>query len=93
MNEGNTLNVKKPVQETTKPKTKISIGLQYINYSAFCYYTYWNIAPLNASDFTGFSDSYAIPANSSDVIFSGSVDLKLTNWNYSASFWYVKHCA
>ena len=25
--EGNTLNVKKPVQETTKPKTKISIGL------------------------------------------------------------------
>ena len=44
------------------------------------------MALLSASDFTGFSDSYAIPANSSDVIFSGSVDLKLTNWNYSASF-------
>ena len=29
---------------------------------------------LSASDFTGYSDSSAIPANSSDVIFSGSVD-------------------
>ena len=26
-----------------------------------------------ASDFTGFSDSYAAPAGSSDVIFTGSV--------------------
>ena len=32
------------------------------------------MALLSASDFTGYSDSYAIPANSSDVIFSGSVD-------------------
>ena len=30
-----------------------------------------------ASDFTGFSDSYAVPAGSSDVIFTGSVDLIL----------------
>ena len=35
------------------------------------------MALFSASDFTGFSDSYAIPANSSDVIFSGSVDLML----------------
>ena len=27
LGEGNTLTVKQPVQETTKPKTKISIGL------------------------------------------------------------------
>ena len=32
----------------------------------------------SASDFTGFSDSYAIPANSSDVIFTGSVGLILS---------------
>ena len=29
------------------------------------------MALLSASDFTGYSDSYAIPASSSDVIFSG----------------------
>ena len=28
IDEGNTLNVKYPVQESTKPKTKVSIGLQ-----------------------------------------------------------------
>ena len=33
------------------------------------------MALLSASDFTGYSDSLASPANSSDVIFSGSVDL------------------
>ena len=32
----------------------------------------------SASDFTGHSDSYAIPANSSHVTFSGSVDLILS---------------
>ena len=36
------------------------------------------MALLSASDFTGYSDSYAIPANSSDVIFCGSVDLILS---------------
>ena len=36
------------------------------------------MALLSASDFSGYSDSYAIPANSSDVIFSGSVDLMLS---------------
>ena len=35
------------------------------------------LAPYQASDFTGFSDSYAVPAGSSDVIFTGSVDLIL----------------
>ena len=32
------------------------------------------MALYQASDFTGFSDSYAVPAGSSDVIFTGSVD-------------------
>ena len=36
------------------------------------------MALLSASDFTGYSDSYAIPAGSTDVIFSGSVDLILS---------------
>ena len=31
-----------------------------------------------ASYFTGFSDSYAVPAGSSGVIFTGSVDLILS---------------
>ena len=35
------------------------------------------MALYQASDFTGFSDSYAVPAGSSDVIFIGSVDLIL----------------
>ena len=33
------------------------------------------MALLSASDFTGSSDSYAVPAGSRDVIFIGSVDL------------------
>ena len=36
------------------------------------------MALLSASDFTGYSDSYAVPSGSSDVIFSGSVDLILS---------------
>ena len=36
------------------------------------------MALYQASDFTGFSDSYAVPNGSSDVIFSGSVDLILS---------------
>ena len=36
------------------------------------------MALFSASDFTGYGDSYAIPANPSDVIFSGSVDLILS---------------
>ena len=32
------------------------------------------MALLSASDFTGYSDSYAVPSGSNDVIFSGSVD-------------------
>ena len=35
------------------------------------------MALFQASDFTGFSDSYAVPAGSSGVIFIGSVDLIL----------------
>ena len=35
------------------------------------------MALYSASDFTGFSDSYAVPAGGSDVIFTGSVDLVL----------------
>ena len=37
------------------------------------------MALLSASDFTGYNDSYAVPAGSSDVIFSGSVDLILSS--------------
>ena len=37
------------------------------------------MALYQASDFTGFSDSYAVPAGSSDVIFTGSVDLILSS--------------
>ena len=33
------------------------------------------MALYQASDFTGFSDSYAVPAGSSDVICTDSVDL------------------
>ena len=36
------------------------------------------MALLSASDFTGYSDSCAVPSGSSDVIFSGSVDLILS---------------
>ena len=36
------------------------------------------MALLSASDFIGYSDSFAIPGDSSDVIFSGSVDLILS---------------
>ena len=36
------------------------------------------MALYQASDFTGFSDSYAVPAGGSDVILTGSVDLILS---------------
>ena len=36
------------------------------------------MALYQASYFTGFSDSYAVPAGSSDVIFTGSVYLVLS---------------
>ena len=36
------------------------------------------MALYQASDFTGSSDSYAVPAGNSDVIFTGSVDLILS---------------
>ena len=36
------------------------------------------MALLSASDFTGYSDTFAVPSGSSDVIFSGSVDLILS---------------
>ena len=36
------------------------------------------MAPLSASDVTGYSDSYAVPSGNSDVIFSGSVVLILS---------------
>ena len=36
------------------------------------------MALLNASDFTGYNDSYAAPVGFNDPIFSGSVDLILS---------------
>ena len=46
------------------------------------------MAFLNASDFAGYSDSYAAPAGFNDPIFSGSVDLisHFKHWYYTASF-------
>ena len=35
------------------------------------------MALYQASDFIGFSDSFAVPSGSSDMIFTGSVDLIL----------------
>ena len=35
------------------------------------------MALYSAGNFTGFSDSYAVPDGSSDVLFTGSVDLIL----------------
>ena len=51
------------------------------------------MALLSAGDFTGYSDSYAIPANSPDVIFSGSVDLILSTGIPQQVFdTYFKYC-
>ena len=36
------------------------------------------MALYQATDFTGFSDSYAVPANATGVIFAGSVDIILS---------------
>ena len=36
------------------------------------------MALLSASDFIGYSDSFAVPAGFNDSIFSGSVDLILS---------------
>ena len=36
------------------------------------------MALLNQSDFTGYSDSFAVPAGFNDPIFAGSVDLSLS---------------
>ena len=43
------------------------------------------MALLSAGDFNGYNDSYAVPSGSSDVIFSGSVDIIFIYWYYSAS--------
>ena len=51
------------------------------------------MALYQASDFTGFSDSYAVPAGGSDMTFTGSVDLIFINWNYSASVRYTIYCS
>ena len=40
-------------------------------------YIEMTMALYQAGDFTGFSDSYAVPAGGSDVIFTGSVNLSL----------------
>ena len=44
------------------------------------------MALLSASDFTGYSDLYAVPAGSSDVIFIGSVDLILSTGIFQQVF-------
>ena len=42
------------------------------------------MALLNASGFTGYSDSFAAPAGFNDPIFAGSVDI-IKHWYNSAS--------
>ena len=71
--------VKQQPIQYVKPKTKVSIGL-YLLFIISVFYSYIlkTMALYLASDFTGFSDSYAVPARSSDVIFTGSVDLILS---------------
>ena len=44
----------------------------------FILYILKNMALYQASGFTGFSDSHAVPAGSSDVIFTGSVGFILS---------------
>ena len=41
------------------------------------------MALLSASDFTGYSDSFAAPAGFNDPVFAGSVYL-IKHWYYSA---------
>ena len=47
------------------------------------------MALYQASDFTGFSDSYAVPAGSSDVICTGSVDLILSTGITQQDYYFV----
>ena len=42
------------------------------------------MAFLSASDFIGYSVSFAAPAGFNDPIFAGSVDLIFKHWYYSA---------
>ena len=52
------------------------------------------MALYQASDFSGFSDSYAVPAGVAEPLFSGSVDLILpTGTYYSASTGYTIYCS
>ena len=74
LDEDNTLTVKQPVVVNEKSKTKNQYCIKLI--LVFIITHIGEIMALyQASDFTGFSDSYAVPAGSSDVIFTGSVDL------------------
>ena len=67
--------VKYPV---VNEKTKTKVRKHWLVIRSILFYfivIYIEImALLSASDFTGYNDSYAVPAGSSDVIFSGSVD-------------------
>eukprot|EP00972_Heterocapsa_arctica_P068567 10131854-Heterocapsa_arctica.AAC.1 len=36
------------------------------------------MAILNASDFTGNSDTYAVPGTNSSVLYSGSIEIRLS---------------
>ena len=48
--------------------------LNYLFFNPIIVYIGKTMALYQASDFTGFSDSYAVPAGSGDVIFTGSVN-------------------
>ena len=44
------------------------------------------MALFSASDFTGYTSTFAVPGGISDVLFAGSVDLIFKHWYYSAGF-------
>ena len=71
------MTVKQPVVNEKKSQYWFKSNSLFIAFITIYIYIEKTTALYQASDFTGFSDSYAAPAGSSDVIFTGSVDLIL----------------
>ena len=77
LDKHNALTVKHQPVGSVKTTTKASIRFNQNEYFWFLINIEKTTAPYQASDFTGFSDSYAVPAGNSDVIFTGSVNITL----------------
>ena len=74
LDESNTLTVKQPVaNEKNKNKNQYLFKLNKPFLIFIIIYILKTMALYPASGFTGFSDSYAVPAGSSDVISTGSI--------------------